>query len=49
MLMTIYFFLKYTNFNSNLFGLGLPGGSGSKASACKAGDLGFDPWIRKLP
>ena len=31
----------------------LPGGSGGKESACKAGDLGsipgFDPWVGKIP
>ena len=28
---------------------GLPGGSDGKASACNAGDLGFDPWVEKIP
>ena len=26
-----------------------PGGSEGKASACNAGDLGFDPWVGKIP
>ena len=29
--------------------MGFPSGSDSKESACNAGDLGFDPWIGKLP
>ena len=29
--------------------MGFPGGSDSKESACNARDLGFDPWIRKIP
>ena len=29
--------------------VGFPGGSDSKESACNAGDLGFDPWVRKTP
>ena len=29
--------------------LGFPGGSDSKESACKTGDLGFNPWIGKIP
>ena len=28
---------------------GFPGGSDGKASACNAGDLGFDPWVEKIP
>ena len=28
---------------------GFSGGSDNKDSACKAGELGFDPWIRKIP
>ena len=28
---------------------GFPGGSEDKASACNAGDQGFDPWVRKMP
>ena len=26
-----------------------PGGSDGKESACNAGGLGFDPWVRKIP
>ena len=29
--------------------MGFPGGSDGEESACNAGDLGFDPWIRKIP
>ena len=29
--------------------MSFPGGSDSKESACNAGDLGFDPWFRKIP
>ena len=28
---------------------GLPGGSAAKESACSAGDLGFDPWVGRIP
>ena len=28
---------------------GFPSGSDSKASVCNAGDLGFDPWVGKIP
>ena len=28
---------------------GFPGGSEVKASACNAGDPGFNPWVGKLP
>ena len=28
---------------------GFPGGSDSKESACSVGDLGFSPWVRKIP
>ena len=28
---------------------GFPGGSEDKASACNAGDLGFNPWVGKIP
>ena len=28
---------------------GFPGGSDGKESACNAGDLGFDPWVGKIP
>ena len=28
---------------------GFPGGSDSKKSTCNAGDLGFNPWVRKIP
>ena len=28
---------------------GFPGGSDGKASSCNAGDLGFDPWVGKIP
>ena len=28
---------------------GLPGGSDGKESTCNAGDLGFDPWVGKIP
>ena len=29
--------------------LGFPGGSEVKASACNAGDPGFDSWVGKIP
>ena len=29
--------------------LGFPGGSDGKASACKCGKPGFDPWARQIP
>ena len=29
--------------------LGFPGDSGSEESTCNARDLGFDPWVGKLP
>ena len=29
--------------------VGFPGGSGSKESACNAGDLRFNSWVRKIP
>ena len=29
--------------------LGFPGGPAGEESACKAGRLGFDPWIGKIP
>ena len=29
--------------------LGVPGGPAGEESACKAGRLGFDPWIGKIP
>ena len=29
--------------------LGLPGGSVAKNPPAKARDLGFDPWVRKIP
>ena len=29
--------------------LGFPGGSDGKESTCNAGDLGFDPWVGKIP
>ena len=29
--------------------LGFPGGSADKESACNAGDLGFEPWVGKIP
>ena len=29
--------------------LGFPGGSGGKESTSSAGDLGFDPWVGKIP
>ena len=29
--------------------IGFPSGSDGKESACNAGDLGFDPWIGKIP
>ena len=29
--------------------VGFPGGSGGKESACNAGDLRFDSWVRKIP
>ena len=28
---------------------GFHGGSDDKESACGAGDLGFNPWVRKIP
>ena len=28
---------------------GVPGGSDGKASSCNAGDLGFNPWVGKIP
>ena len=28
---------------------GFPGGSDGKESSCNAGDLGFDPWVGKIP
>ena len=28
-------------------GLGLPGNSNGKESACNVGDPGFDPWVRR--
>ena len=28
---------------------GFSGGSDDKESACNAGDLNFDPWVRKIP
>ena len=28
---------------------GFPGGSVSKESACNAEDLGFNPWVGKIP
>ena len=28
---------------------GFPAGSDGKASACNVGDLGFHPWVRKIP
>ena len=28
---------------------GFPGGSDGKESACNAGELGFDPWVGKIP
>ena len=29
--------------------VGFPDGSGGKESACNAGDLRFDSWVRKIP
>ena len=29
--------------------MGFPGGSDCKESTCKVGDLGFNPWVRKIP
>ena len=29
--------------------MGFPGGSEGKASACNAGEPGFNPWVRKIP
>ena len=29
-------------------GLGFPGGSDGKESACNAGDVVFDPWVGKV-
>ena len=29
--------------------MGFPDGSEGKVSACNAGDLVFDPWVRKIP
>ena len=29
--------------------LGFPGGSDGKESACNSGNLGFDPWVGKIP
>ena len=29
--------------------LAFPGGSAGKESTCNAGDLGFDPWVGKIP
>ena len=29
--------------------MGFPGGSAGKESACNVGDLGFDPWVGKIP
>ena len=28
---------------------GFPGSSAGKESACNAGDLGLDPWVRTIP
>ena len=28
---------------------GFPGGSDSEEPACDAGDLGYDPWVGKIP
>ena len=28
---------------------GFPGGSDSKESTCNAGELGLNPWVRKIP
>jgi len=28
---------------------GFPGSSAGKESACDAGDLGLEPWVRKIP
>ena len=36
-------------FRNLLLRVGFPGSSGGKASAYNAGDLGFDPWVRKSP
>ena len=32
-----------------IFYVEVPGGSESKASACTAGNPGFNPWVRKIP
>ena len=32
-----------------IFYMGFPGGSEGKESTCNAGDLGFDPWVGKIP
>ena len=29
--------------------MGFPGGLVGKESVCDAGDLGFDPWVGKIP
>ena len=29
--------------------MGFPCGSAGKESDCNAGDLGFNPWVRKIP
>ena len=43
MIKLVNYIVKY------IFLWSFPGGSDVKASACSAGDLGFDPWIRKIP
>ena len=42
------FFPEPTPRYVNYYSLGFPGGSEYKESACKAGDLGFHPWVGKI-
>jgi len=36
---------RNAHFGVNLF----PWGAEGKESACNAGDIGFNPWVRKIP
>ena len=36
-------------FASPISSAGFPGGSAGKESACNVGDLGFNPWVVKIP
>ena len=42
------YLLSYMNKYVNV-GVGFPGGSNGKESACNVGDLGSIPWVGKIP